>query len=195
MPGRGAFAFPIDPSLPPETLPALWSPALTASIVIIDKGDGLAPLAVTDRHLHRRRSHDGTHIVVRAGRQKLRFWLRSQPVLHDTAFHLPLDSLFDGRVNAVRQAQLWIARGDAEIPDDSRLSRFQAARLDLMLELLDAKASGAPLRTLAQIAYPALPPLTASEWKASSERRGTHRLIVEAERYRDGGYRELLRDH
>jgi len=195
LPGRGAFAFPCDPDLPPETRPALWAPALAASIVIVDEGDGLARLAVTDRHLHRRQCHDGTHIVARAGRQKLRFWLRRAPALHDTAFYLPLDALFDGRVRAVRQAQLWIAGGDAAIADDSRLSRFQAARLDLMLDLLDAKASGAPLRKLAQIAYPALPPLTASEWKASSERRGTHRLIVEAERYRDGGYRDLLRDH
>src|SRR5690606_5113093 len=100
--GRGAFAFPFDPDLPPEIRPALWAPAVTASIVIVDEGDGLAPLAVTDRHLHRRQCHDGTHIVVRAGRQKLRFWLRRAPVPNDTAFHLPLDALFDGRVRAVR---------------------------------------------------------------------------------------------
>lgn len=62
-----------------------------------------------------------------------------------------------------------------------------------MLTLLDARAAGGSLHDLARIAYPAFPRFSDAEWKASSERRGTRRLLAEAGRLRDGGYRDLLR--
>jgi hypothetical protein len=62
-----------------------------------------------------------------------------------------------------------------------------------MLRLLDAHVAGATLRELAYLAYPAMPELSSALWKASSERRGTHRLLTQAIGLRDGGYRDLLR--
>ena len=197
MPGRGAFAFPFDPDLPPESRPALWDPAAAACVVIIDPGpDFPVPHALPGlRQLGL--ATDGTHAVLFAGGRTIRLWLRGpqrglqyEPC---TAFHLPDDPLFDGRLRATAQARHWLGGTGGSGTPQSDLSPFQAARFDLMLRLLDAHVARATLRELAYLAYPAMPNLSSALWKASSERRGTLRLLTQAIRLRDGGYRDLLR--
>lgn len=197
MPGHGAFAFPVDPDRSPRDDPALWDPAVAACVVIIDPGpDFLVPQALPGlKQLGQ--ADDGTHAVLFAGGRTIRLWLRGpqRDLQHGprTAFHLPDDPLFDGRLRATKQARLWLAGTGGTGTPPSDLSPFQAARFDLMLRLLDAHVAGATLRALAYLAYPAMPDLSATLWKASSERRGTHRLLTQALRLRDGGYRDLLR--
>lgn len=196
MPGHGAFAFPFDPDQSPSETPALWDPACTAAIVIIDPGRDFPALDTIAGLQSRLQGDDGCHLVLRARGRTVRLWLRAGPAaLATTGFHLPHDPLFEGRLHATRHVRLWLdgaARATGPMPGD--LSPFQAARLDVLLALLDAQAFGASLRQLAQLAYPALPALSASQWKASSERRGTHRLLGQALQMRDGGYRRLLRE-
>lgn len=193
MPGHGAFAFPIDPDRSPRDDPALWDPAVAACVVIIDPGpDFPVPHALPGL---RRLGHaeDGTHAVLFSGGRTIRLWLRGPQREPRTAFHLPDDPLFAGRLRATAQARLWLGGTGGSSTPPSDLSPFQAARFDLMLRLLDAHVAGATLRELAYLAYPAMPALSAALWKASSERRGTHRLLTQALRLRDGGYRDLLR--
>lgn len=193
MPGRGAFAFPFDPDLPPETRPALWDPAAAACVVIIDPGpDFPVPHALPGlRQLGQ--AEDGTHAVLFACGRTIRLWLRGPQRELRTAFHLPDDPLFDGRLRATAHARLWLGGTGGSDTPQSDLSPFQGARFDLMLRLLDAHVADATLRQLAYLAYPAMPDLSAALWKASSERRGTHRLLTQALDLRDGGYRDLLR--
>jgi hypothetical protein len=195
LPGHGACAFPFDPDSTPYEAPALWHPSETGAIAIIDGSVALPPVhALPGLALHRRLD-DGCHIVLRDGEATLRLWLRPPhavaPAAALPAFHLPLDRLIRRRIEATARAQAWLDTGTAD-RGMAALSPYQRARLSLMLALLDADAAGASLRTLAGIAYPALPRLSASQWKISSERRGTHRLIGEARQLRDGGYRRLL---
>jgi len=74
---------------------------------------------------------------------------------------------------------------------------FRRERLIRMLAILDLLdlSSGKPatVRQVAQeVTFRGLPPLRAAEWKASSQRRHTQRLIAEAEAMRDRGYLKLL---
>ncbi|KFL45009.1 hypothetical protein IL54_0376 [Sphingobium sp. ba1] len=138
-------------------------------------------------------AEDGTHAVLFAGGRTIRLWLRGPQREPRTAFHLLDDPLFDERLRATSHARLWLRGTGGSATPQSDLSPFQAARFDLMLRLLDAHVDGATLRELAYLAYPAMPDLSATLWKASSERRGTHRLLTQALRLRDGDYRDLLR--
>ena len=71
----------------------------------------------------------------------------------------------------------------ASAPVDAITMAAQIRKGDVTpLEELDA--------TIARVE--ALPRLNAAEWKASSERRRTHRLLTQAKALRDGGYRALL---
>lgn len=197
MPGHGAFAFPVAPDRSPRDDPALWDPAVAACVVIIDPGPDFPPPHALPGLRQLGQADEGTHAVLFAGGRTIRLWLRGpqRGLRHGprTAFHLPDDPLFDGRLRATAQARPWLGGTGGSGTPPSDLSPFQTARFELMLRLLDAHVAGATLRELAYLAYPAMPHLSAALWKASSERRGTHRLLTQALHLRDGGYRGLLR--
>ena len=74
---------------------------------------------------------------------------------------------------------------------------FRRERLLRMLAILDvidlSPETPATVRQVAQeVTFRGLSPLRAAEWKASSQRRHTQRLIAEAEAMRDRGYLKLL---
>ena len=82
-------------------------------------------------------------------------------------------------------------------PRAMRPTAFQALRLHLLLDILAALlAPGKTRPSTHEIAnrliYPRLTIGRGAEWKASSERRRTQRLIDEAIALMNGGYRALL---
>jgi hypothetical protein len=85
-------------------------------------------------------------------------------------------------------------------PAQLRPTAGQSRRLVLMLAILDrldhsSDPSNAGIRALAsELVYPriALPP-RAIDWKTSSYRRQTQRLVAAAKAMRATGYRDLLR--
>lgn len=190
MPGRGACVFPFDPDRPVDGHPAFWDAAVATSVVIVDPGPDFPELAAPGMRRHAIDARDGCHLVLRDRRRTWRVWLRAPAPA--SAFHLPRDPHFSGRLRATASLQALLSDMPAPeaLPDD--LSAFRRARLDVMLTLLDAKAQGASLRSLARIAYPATMAMPTPEWKGSSERRGTMRLLAEALALRNGGYRKLL---
>lgn len=72
--------------------------------------------------------------------------------------------------------------------------RERLVRMLAILDLLDVSSDNpATVRQVAQeITFRGLSWLRAAEWKASSQRRHTQRLIAEAEAMRDRGYLKLL---
>uniref|UniRef100_UPI00053F1A81 DNA -binding domain-containing protein n=1 Tax=Sphingomonas sp. Ant H11 TaxID=1564113 RepID=UPI00053F1A81 len=80
-----------------------------------------------------------------------------------------------------------------------RPTAFQRRRLDLLLDILDMLLTppSAPRPTSHEIArrliYPGMTIGRGMEWKSSTERRRTQRLINEALALMHGGYRALLR--
>ena len=71
---------------------------------------------------------------------------------------------------------------------------YQRARLTQLLALRDALDAGASTRDVAfGLVMPNHRPLAGQDWKGSGERRHVLRLIAEARRLVNGGYRKILR--
>ena len=74
-----------------------------------------------------------------------------------------------------------------------RPTAFQRSRLFLLINLLDAENEGASRREMAStLLYRNSVPMGRAEWKGSSQRRRTHRMIGEAKQMMSRGYRDLL---
>ena len=76
-------------------------------------------------------------------------------------------------------------------------SAYKRYRLSILLAILDLLEAASPkqvtLRELAKaLIYPGLKAGRAIDWKTSSHRRQTQRLVAEAHRMAAEGYRELL---
>lgn len=70
---------------------------------------------------------------------------------------------------------------------------YRRARLILLLAIHDALEAGASARELAfGLVFARHQPLEGAAWKGSDERRHTLRLIAEARKMVDSGYRALL---
>lgn len=134
------------------------------------------------------------HLVVAQGAARLRLCLRPVPstcsecliIFHDqcTAIRLAAAARFERATH-----------GDRLVPDRSSApSAFRRARLVLLLGIHDGLDAGASSRDLAfGLVFARHHPLVGAAWKGSDERRHTLRLISEARRMVDGGYRALLR--
>jgi hypothetical protein len=91
-----------------------------------------------------------------------------------------------------------LASGVPDLPPRLRPTPYQTTRLGLMLAILDRlgdETNGlVRLRAIAnELAYPGTNVQgRAIEWKSSSIRRQTQRLVATARWLRDGGYRHLL---
>lgn len=91
-----------------------------------------------------------------------------------------------------------LASGKPALPPRLRPTPYQAGRLGLMLAILDRledEGNGpASLRAIAaELVFPGADlPTRAVEWKSSSLKRQTQRLVAIARSLRDGGYRNLL---
>lgn len=108
--------------------------------------------------------------------------------------HMPLRLCGISRLhNLLTGSKTKLRRCDVPTP-------YQAARLSRMLRILDladeARLGRISSRQVArEILFPSTSFASAVEWKISSERRHTLRVIAEAELLRDGGYRDLLIKH
>jgi hypothetical protein len=91
-----------------------------------------------------------------------------------------------------------LVSGKPDVPLRLRPTPYQASRLGLMLAVLDRLGEDtngpASIRTIAtELAFPGADLAgRAIEWKSSSIRRQTQRIIANARWLRDGGYRHLL---
>lgn len=88
--------------------------------------------------------------------------------------------------------------GAAHVQGSPRPTDFQARRLSMLLAILDALQADRRRRVTtheiaSQVIYPRLMLGRGAQWKGSSERRRTQRLIEEALSMMRGGYRRLLR--
>jgi hypothetical protein len=105
------------------------------------------------------------------------------------------DAMLEHRLQAVSAFGRWIARNAGSAIPSALPTEYQARRLAMLLAIVDMRAA-LPKSTSHEIArrliYPRLSVGRGAEWKASSERRRTLRLIREAEALVAGGYRDLL---
>ncbi|MCA3564771.1 MAG: DUF2285 domain-containing protein [Methylocystis sp.] len=170
----------------------LWLPVLSVDTLIasdlppsLSPRSPVAPPAATSVRF----ASDGWHGLTRtAARQIWRPDSRERAPI--AAVLVPLDALTPQRLATV--LLFWAHALGRPISAPPVLSRERRRRLILGLRALDGRATGASHRTLAQGLFGADRVPTGPSWKTHDLRSRTLRLLVDAGRLRDGGYRDLL---
>jgi hypothetical protein len=136
-----------------------------------------------------RQASDGLHGAV--GEPPIPVWIARglAPYGHLGAL-IPLDDALPLRLAAV--LRLWHAlHGRAQ--SDPGLTALQRRRLVLTLRALDGRQDGHSYRDIAVGLFGAARVPRSAAWKTHDLRARTMRLVADAIRLRDGGYRALLR--
>lgn len=125
------------------------------------------------------------------GHQVLVFGATSRSV--PVALVMPLDGLFEDRIDAARQLWRALGRGaPAKLPEFSAQRR---RRLKLVLRALDADLAGVGYRDIALVLFGDRVPRDAA-WRTHALRSFTIRLVQDGRALMRGGYLRLLRpDH
>lgn len=152
------------------------------------------PLILADRTLS-----TGRHLVLGDIDGPHRLWVRDPLKGSTLAYMLPRDDAIDLRYAAIQRLDRRLAGAPPmRLPSGFMPTRFQRRRLSLLLDIVDAV--GSHERTMVttheiatRLIYPRMTLGRGNEWKSSSERRRTQRLIDEAFALVNGGYRHLLR--
>lgn len=151
------------------------------------------PLILADRQLP-----DGRHLVLGDIDGPHHLWLRSNDPAEPLAFAIICDNLADLRHKAAAR----LGRRLSGAPPARQFKVFkptpyQQYRLKLLLAVLDMvnlpNGEAATTYMVARsLVYPHMHICSSAEWKSSSERRQTQRLIDDALTLMRGGYRALL---
>lgn len=188
---------PVSPHKPAWVEPAIWSPTaapttLTLVGAVPDAPFGFqgADIILADHGLS-----DGRHILIHDDERPYQLFLPGK-VCEETFYQIIRDQQIGLRLTEILRLERKLA-GLAPEPCALRPTEFQNYRLNLLLDILDAKyGSGRGMLAtydLAQaVIYPGMMIGRGAEWKASSQRRRTQRLIEEAEGLMNGGYKRLL---
>ena len=199
-PDDGGCAFPTVPNADPRAAPAIWSPDCAPSVVLIDvdlrePSEFQQLLAVRRAHiLASYRANDALHIVIGGanGRHRLRLGDRHGATI-DT-YRAPADNHAALRLAATLCFEHWL-RGERAIRQTPTLvpTTFQRQRLVLLLNICDAHMASASLRDIAfALVFRNQSAISSADWKGSSERRHSLRLLSEARAMMDTEFRHLL---
>jgi hypothetical protein len=137
------------------------------------------------------------HLILERAAFRHRLKIRSCPASAGSAFLIGADSKAATRIGALRA---FLASGDRTVrctaPSALEPTSYQRYRLMLLLRILDhleQAPSEASLRMLAsEIVYARELAVRSIEWKSSSHRRQTQRLVKVARHMVAAGYRRLL---
>lgn len=193
----GVSPFPLDPTGDARQFPALWR-SENCSLVLVYAGkfhqlrnscswpDGRSVLA--------ERVLDGTrHMVIEDLRGRYRLQCLEGSQGQYPGFIIATDSQLRGRAIACQA----FCDPCSTLHMQLKVSRFRRHRWSMLLSILDcldeAPAGPPNLREIAaRVIYPNSSFGSATEWKTSSHRRNTQRLVREAHAMVAGGYRKLL---
>lgn len=183
--------------------PALWLPSVCPATIILDAAplpfgrSALRPLKAWPGLLADQTLSDGRHFIIADTDGPHHVWLKS--TADRLAYVLVHDDQLDARIAAIRRFERRLAGApQTRLPPGFRPTAFQRHRLNLLLGILDAVSGrGRAAVTTHEIArrlvYPGMTIGRGSQWKSSSQRRRTQRLIDEARALMHGGYLRLLR--
>ena len=124
----------------------------------------------------------------RTGHQVLVLGVTSPSV--PVALVVPLDRLFEDRLDAARQ--LWRALGSGTTAKPPAFSAQRRRRLKLVLRALDADLAGVGYRDIALVLFGERVPRDAA-WRTHALRSFTIRLVQDGRALMRGGYLRLLR--
>lgn len=136
------------------------------------------------------------HLVVAKGNARLRLCIHMSRAHSHDCLIVPHDNHLAARLRSAARYEKAV-HGRRLGPDRTTSPpAYRRARLVLLLAIHDALEAGASARDLAfGLVFARHQPLAGAAWKGSDERRHTLRLISEARKMVDGGYRKLLLHH
>lgn len=136
------------------------------------------------------------HMVVAKGNVRLRLCIRISPAHSQDCLIIPHDNQLAARLRSAARYERAV-HGRRLGPDRTASPpAYRRARLVLLLTIHDGLEVGASARDLGfHLVFARHQPLAGAAWKGSDERRHTLRLIAEARKMVDGGYRKLLLHH
>ena len=203
-PSAGASAFPCPPDLSAQKTPAFWAADACGFVIILDAvperwgGRAITSLIRSLHLIAEQKLRTGHHLVLSDGENLHRLCLRTVQRERSLAFVIPCDQLAEVRL--ATSAVLNQAAGGRSFGEPVGLSvptEFQRQRLELLCDILDLAVIPEGVRlTSHELAcrriYPGMTIGRGAEWKSSSQRRRTQRLICEARAMMNNGYRALL---
>ena len=194
---HGALNFPIDPDLSARSHPAIWQAEENAHVVILSGSGAVAARAACDL-IAKRTSNAGDHLVLAGGGARHRLLVMASARLGGDNYLIPRDQSFPIRLAALDAFHCCVDGSAApSVRNQLQPTAYQSHRFHLLLAILDALSrapEGVMLKDIAgTIVYRGLSAQRAIDWKSSSQRRQTQRLVVEARRMASHGYLGLLR--
>lgn len=198
---HGALNFLVDPSLSADVCPAIWRPEDNPGVVLAAHGlrnCSLFKAALSGRPvLVDARTQNGHHLVLAGKRARHRILIGDHGdragyiVRADRSMPFALAAL--GAFHENRCGPRAAAARTILMP-----TAYQRHRLALLVSILDrleqSASRGATIRQIAgELVFPGQTFDRAIDWKSSSHRRQTQRLVAEARRMMATGYRDLLR--
>lgn len=195
--------FPCNPDRPALKNPAIWlaehAPAILTLVPATDRPEALTfERIAAGRHILLDRTHSrGRHVYFASATGLQRLWFPEPDKYSGFACKVLISSDLGTRIEALGSFHASLSHAlRAERAGLLQPTRFQRYRLSLMLDVLDHLAvadASSPVRSVAtHVAFPRTRFASAAEWKGSSERRQTQRLIDQARSLAAGGYRDLL---
>lgn len=203
-PGAGASAFPCPPDQSALEAPAFWAADACGFVTILDAppdrftGRSATSLIAPLRVIAEQTLRTGHHMVLSDGKMVHRLCLLTGPYEQPLAFVIPCDQLASVRLSASAVLNgTPVDRGSGEPAGLSMPTEFQRQRLELLCDILDLAVIPDGVRLTShelarQRVYPGMTIGRGAEWKSSSQRRRTQRLIGEARAMMNSGYRALL---
>lgn len=190
----GGCDFAVDPRLRSDKATVIWLPSQNSRLVMLTSmppGMFGGPTLREGRPATIRVASEGTYADLRALVQP-QGALISHPILQDApmAVVLPLDALFDERVDAARRVWRALA-GQHQVPRPTFTAQ-RRRRLKLLLRALDASLLEIGYREIAHGLFGDRVPDDAS-WRTHTLRATTIRLVREGRALMRGGYLRLLR--
>ncbi len=190
----GGCDFAVDPALPGDQGCVVWLPRYNARLIWLTPVDAvlidgpMLPDAAAEATLA---AAEGRYVHISALPPANR-GLIAPTASSDgpVALVLPLDGLFDDRVDAARRLWRALVRGARVKPSGFTAQRRR--RLKLVLRALDGHVAGEDYRSIARGLFGARVPVDAS-WRTHSLRSFTVRLVREGRALMRGGYLGLLR--
>ena len=188
----------LDPDRSANETAIFWRPELLASVLMLEAAPSvfrrarrLEQLDLTLATLHALpggggaiilADPDGDHHLVAGATDP------TQPL----AVLLPLDDSFHIRADAALRFQRRLfGRAAGPLPRALTLTPRHRLRLVRMVRALDGRSAGASYREIASVLFDT-PWQSATEWKTSSIRARTIRLVKDAQTMMRGGYLRLL---
>jgi hypothetical protein len=200
--GGWSFAFP--PALPAQAHPAIWLASDVPSVITFLDTEGgcdeswMPSILRNLEVLHDRTTDEGRHLVLSDGKRRYRLLVKPTGSTH-SGYLVHRDRWVRTRLAAIQAFDRSFPNfSNAKSNDRLLPSPNQKRRLALLLNILDTMHRSdrrvATTRKVAQtVVYQNTDLGRAIEWKSSSSRRQTQRLINEAQFLVEGGYRWLLK--